>query len=125
MFETARGFLKLEWYDVGEAPQHVAAQESQFYHLPYLNQLSWAATVTKMALDTDPVNVRAARANGNIALRFSPDGLRVFQQNLVAFPAYNMDNNPRIFADGDKRRTCSYTVYEIVESDRTVQDSFE
>jgi hypothetical protein len=124
MFESARGFLKFEWYTPGDEPQHDKPSAVQFYHIPQLNQSSWSVAMSKMALDTDPVNVRVARVCGNVALRSCPDGLRAFQERLPPFAALDMENNPRMFKEHDLRQTCFYTVYEIFESDRPVQDVF-
>ncbi len=77
-----------------------------------------------MVGDPDPTNCRVARSFGHVALRSCPDGIHVLDNGMPPFPAFGMDNNPRMFIDATLADACAYTVYELVESDRHVEDLF-
>jgi hypothetical protein len=125
MFESGRGFLYLEWTDPTDA-EHGAISETTWLHVPMANQNSWAAVFTKLVPDSDLANRRAAAACGHVALRACEDGLRVLEQDggswRAGFAGLGMENNPRFFSNAPLVESCLYTVYELVENDRLVQE---
>jgi hypothetical protein len=122
MFESGRGFLLLEFYSEGDSSENDLPQKRQWFHVPLLNQSSWAGMFTVMIEDSDPANRRAAQAYGNVALRCCEQGLDVLANGGPAFGALGMQNNPVAFAGFDFDLRCFYTIYKIVENDRLVQD---
>jgi hypothetical protein len=114
--------MLLEWYDAGEDPQYVAPLEAQFFHVPTINQNSWAGTFTRCVRDPDPSNQRVAKANGNVALRCCVDGLQALENNVAGFFSLGMDNIPRAFLSCNLEGACYYTVCELAETDRLLQD---
>ncbi len=122
MFETARGFLLLEWFDEGESPKHSSARESCWLHVPLLNQSSWAVALSKLVPDSDASNRRAAQISGNIALRSCSRGLEFLAADGPVFAGLGMENCPRMFTDTDLQFSCWYSVYELAEGRRDLQD---
>jgi hypothetical protein len=124
MFESARGFVLLEWSDPDEDPEYAVVRASEWFAVPLLNQSSWAVALVRMALDTNPSHRRIAQSCGHVALVCCQGGLEVFENRQPPFPAFGMENSPRMFEGTDLLSyACSYTVHVIAETDRLLEDS--
>ena len=118
VFESGRGVLRLDWYYVSDDPEYDQTGVSVWYHIPYVNQQSWAIVLTRLFPDTYSDNNRLAKAAGHTALRAAPNGCQlsedVFEPDRP-FHAWGIDNCPRAFAFFNFERMCTCSTYQVVE----------
>jgi hypothetical protein len=122
MFEAAKGFLRLDWFPVGDDPAVDAAKGTTWIHVSLTNQNSWAAEFMELTFDTDATNRRLAHEAGNVALRCCLQGDRVLAEGGEPFAALGIENNPRFFKGFAFEDQCFYTVFVLAEGDRIVSE---
>jgi hypothetical protein len=127
LFESARGVLRLDWYNPEADVANELPTKTRWYHLSTINQNSWSVAFVELYLDKDPQRVRIATAIGHVALRAAPFGTNLdFAEDVWepqrVFHAWRLENAPCIFAFEDFSLKCTCSIYEIVEDDRIVDE---
>ena len=111
MFEDARGFLQVIF-----AGGAFGEDEDHYFHVPYVNQNSWAAALMYMETDDDEAAVRIATSYGNLALRAAPMGFDDDDDPQKAFDAMLLSVLPGgFFSIVDLGRRARYQVWELVD----------
>jgi hypothetical protein len=124
MFEDARGVLLLEFYAADADMDDVwseAPSSSYWYHLGWTNQNTWSMALLSLYPDTNLSHVRNARSYGNVALRAAPDDL-LERAGLEIFAKFGIENCPRAFLEYKLEHRCAYSIYEIIDEPRQLDD---
>ena len=116
--EDGFGFLQLEWFAVDADIAHDPPSQTDWVHISYVNQQSWAVAVMRAVPDPDLDNRRIARACGHVALRIAP--LPTIEQETDPFTIAGVDTVPHFFLNADMSRSCRCSLYELFESSREV-----